>query len=222
MSDRKPKVKSVDNITERKPVATLSENYKSLSISWRIGNIDFDSRWGLNAIKGQVKFTYSETILDEVINSNIEEIDKKLMSLDGRSFPDVHSFLTSFHKGLTTAVPNNITCCIIKDLFHTFFWKEILPKIQTVEKASWQAIENATRGNGKSNSHFISVGDLPRPAQNRLSEIGFGDYDQIYSLRLGGGEFRIYGFRDFNCLNIIWIDPDHEVWYGKNKPLFLG
>jgi hypothetical protein len=219
MSDRKPKAKTVDKITERKPTATINDNYKSLPISWRIGNIDFDSRWGLKAIKGQVKFNYSETILDEVIKSDNEEVNKKLTSLNGRSFDDVHTFMTSFHRGLTAAVPNNVTCSIIKDLFHSFFWQEILPKIQTVEKASWHSIENATHGKGKSNSHFVSVDDLPRPVQNRLSEIGFGEYDRIYSLRIGSGEFRIYGFREFNCLNIIWIDPDHEVWFGGNKPL---
>lgn len=214
MCDRTPRSRVTGPVPERRPAATISENYKALPISWRIGDIDFDYEWGLKAIKGEVKFNYSDKILEEVLISANNEIDDRLNSLNGRSFDDLHDFMTSFHRGLSGPVPNNVTCSIVKEFVHTYFWEKILPKIQTVEKATWHSIESATHGkSGKSNSHYIGVGELPRPARKRLEEIGFGEYDQIYSLRPSGGKFRIYGFKEFNCLNIIWIDPGHGVWY---------
>jgi len=214
MSNRTPKANSVRTVTERKPVATITENYKALPISWRIGNIDFEYEWGWKAIKGDVKFTYSDSLLEEVIESNNDEIDKKLSSLNGRSFDDLHAFMTSLHKGLSGPIPNDISRSIVKEVAYNYFWETILPKIRTVEKATWHSIESATHGGqkGKSNSHYVSIGDLPREAQKRLQEIGFIGWDQIYSLRPGGGKFRIFGFVEFNCLNITWITPDHDAW----------
>lgn len=213
MNTRTPKTKPNSIISERKPAATLNENYKSLPISWRIGHIDFDNEWGLKAIKGKVKFNYSEKLYEEVFAAQNDEIDKKLNSLKGRDFEDLHSFMTLVQDGLSGPIPNNVTCCIIKEFVHIYFWDKIYPKIQTVEQATWHSIESATHGkNGKSNSHYISVGELSRSSQKRLEEIGFGEYDQIYSLRPSGGKLRFFGFKEFNCLNIIWIDPDHGVW----------
>lgn len=212
MCNRTPRVSTSHVPDGRRPVATLNENYKSLAISWRIGKIDFDFEWGWKAILGEVDFNYSETILEQVLLSENEQLDSTLRTLDGRSFGDLHEFMTALHRDLPFPIPNNVTCAIIKEFAHRFFWDKILPKIQTIELSSWHDIEAATHGKGKSNSHFISVGDLKREARNRLKEIGYAEYDEIYSLRLVSANFRIYGFREFNCLNIIWIDPNHDAY----------
>ena len=75
----------------------------------------------------------------------------------------------------------------------------------------WGFIERAQHGkSGKSKNHFVNVEDLSKEARDRLSELGIND-DQLYSLRLDGLS-RIYGIRELNVLEIIWIDLSHEIY----------
>ena len=58
---------------------------------------------------------------------------------------------------------------------------------------------------------WSDVADMYEEAQDRLNTIGYSDRDEIYSLRLEG-TIRVYGFREMNYLDIIWIDLNHEIY----------
>ena len=94
-------------------------------------------------------------------------------------------------------------------------WKlwenEILPGLKDHEGMTWAQIKNAQK-NGKSSSknHNISVGDLISEAQKELNKIFRKQYDEIFSLRIGGTK-RIYGFLEKGVLYIVWYDDKHEI-----------
>ena len=67
-----------------------------------------------------------------------------------------------------------------------------------------------------SNNHDDDISKLGKTAQLRLKELGYTDYDKIYSLRLEG-KIRIFGFRTQNYMDIVWVDLDHSVYPLKNK-----
>ena len=79
------------------------------------------------------------------------------------------------------------------------------------ENRSWKEIDQDRFGpKGKSKHHNISIEKLSEAAQKRLREKGYTDINDIYSLRLEG-KLRIFGFRKQNYLDILWVDPEHEV-----------
>jgi hypothetical protein len=87
--------------------------------------------------------------------------------------------------------------------------RDVIQKLGNFESMKWHEIEG-------SQSHFISVESLSKPAQDRLLEIGQEDIDQVFSLRLMGAE-RVIGIRDRWILKLLWWDPNHEVCPSKLK-----
>jgi hypothetical protein len=43
------------------------------------------------------------------------------------------------------------------------------------------------------------------------------DVDELFSLRMGGAKKRIYGIRDRGTLQVIWWDPEHEIYPTEPK-----
>lgn len=86
---------------------------------------------------------------------------------------------------------------------HQTFTDMILAKIKAFDQMTWHAL--ASTG-----SHQVSLSDLCKEAQQRLSEIRQDDIDSLYSLRIRGKE-RIWGIREGRVLKILWWDPDHSV-----------
>ena len=90
-------------------------------------------------------------------------------------------------------------------------------RLSQFETMTWDEIRQQTHGGkGKSSSHNIDVDDLNPKAKERLKILKFDDRDKIYSLRLEG-TVRIFGFKELNYLDIIWIDLNHEVCPSKKK-----
>lgn len=81
---------------------------------------------------------------------------------------------------------------------------EVLRRLGSLETMTWADIVQGT------GSHPISLGDLIKPAQERLIEIGQDDVDELFSLRVSG-KCRIWGIRDNEVLRVLWCDPEHEV-----------
>lgn len=74
---------------------------------------------------------------------------------------------------------------------------------------TWAQLMQAAGGKKHgTNSHFVPLNNLSSDARSRLLEIGQGDVDGIFSLRLTGTK-RIYGIRDGRALKLIWYDDDH-------------
>ncbi len=86
------------------------------------------------------------------------------------------------------------------------FVDKILPKLQTLERMTWQEIKSSQ--NHK--SHYISVEDICSEAVKELEAMGIYE-DSIFSLRLTG-ENRLWGILSKGVLNIIWYDEKYEIY----------
>lgn len=64
--------------------------------------------------------------------------------------------------------------------------------------------------NGKKKNHTVKMEGLTKPAIRRLRRINMDDIPGVFSLRFEN-MFRIIGIRDEAILDILWIDPNHEV-----------
>jgi len=92
------------------------------------------------------------------------------------------------------------------------WWKDILPKLQDLERMTWGAIKQAAGGRTRgTNSHTVQVKDLSQKAKERLKKIRQEDVSELFSLRLTG-TWRIYGIRDRRALKLLWFDEDHTVY----------
>jgi hypothetical protein len=82
--------------------------------------------------------------------------------------------------------------------------RTIVPKLHNYESMTWAEIE------GPSGSHSVQLDQLCSEAQVRLNEIGRGDLESLFSVRING-EQRVWGVKDIAILRVIWWDPDHSV-----------
>jgi hypothetical protein len=88
--------------------------------------------------------------------------------------------------------------------------KCILSKLAAFENMTWRQIKEQTYGGkGKSSNHFVEVANLNKRAQLRLGQLQLTE--NIFSLRLGG-KVRIYGVLQSQVLEILWYDPEHEIY----------
>ncbi len=84
---------------------------------------------------------------------------------------------------------------------------EIRSKLASFESQTW----NEILVRDKKRNHTVFVSGICKEAQDRLSEIGLGDIEEIVSLRLSGPE-RIWGIRHLSILILLWWDPHHQIW----------
>jgi hypothetical protein len=88
--------------------------------------------------------------------------------------------------------------------------RTIVPKLHNYESMTWAEIE------GPSGSHAVDFDKLCSEAQARLGEIGRGQLDSLFSVRVTGEE-RVWGFKDVAILRVIWWDPGHSVCPSEKK-----
>lgn len=88
-------------------------------------------------------------------------------------------------------------------------FRDIIPKLQKFESMKWGEIE------GRRN-HFVSTDVICKEAMDRLSAIGQGDEENIFSLHLDGTG-RVWGLRYDNVLKLLWWDPEHKICPSKLK-----
>lgn len=177
--------------------------------SWRIGHFDIESKWGLESLLGPFVFSYSETILSLILETGDDHLNDVLSDLDKKEFDSVAQFWKKFPQEIS--IPTRIIEAIQAELVRDAFSKDIFPQLRDFETMTWDTISQATHGaRGKTKSHFIPISKLIREAKDRLDEIRISDVDEIFSLRLNGLT-RIYGFRNSDVLDIIWVDRKHEI-----------
>lgn len=202
------------NTDSKKTPTAITTDYMQTYPCWRIGNFDYKGKWGLNNL-GKFKFTYSEVMLNIVVSIGDERLNEALENLDSRHYPSLGAFWTDFRRIYSEEnIPVNLIDCIEKEAMNNVFAEKIYPKLKSFENNTWDEIRQYThrkKDKSVSNNHNVLISKLCKEAQDRLIDLGYSDYSEIYSLRLEG-TIRIYGFRKMNYLDIIWVDLAHEVY----------
>ena len=86
----------------------------------------------------------------------------------------------------------------------------IEPKLVQWASLTWSEIDRLNTGTGHKMHHSMPTSGLAEEAQNRLIEIERYD-DDIFRFRLGGKP-RLWGFRVVADFQILWFDPEHEIY----------
>lgn len=89
-----------------------------------------------------------------------------------------------------------------KNKLGNVFWEKIVPRLKGFETQRWCDFSGP-----KKDSHFISVNDLNKCAQDRLKHLKITE-ESIFSLRIEG-KLRVYGLRPKSSLVILWYDDGH-------------
>lgn len=200
--DKRPIVRTVD--------------YANTYPCWRISNFDKDGPWGMNSLLN-FTFRYNINTYQAVYNTGIQAIDDALDQLKDKQISNREEFWNKVKSLCTFDIPVDVVERIEDEIICNVFTEKIYPKLLQFESMTWDEIRQQTHGGkGKSSSHNIDVDDLNPEAKERLRILKFDDRDKIYSLRLEG-TVRIFGFKELNYLDIIWIDLNHEVCSSKKK-----
>lgn len=86
----------------------------------------------------------------------------------------------------------------------------ILPKLEQFQRLLWREIESFTTDTGHRMHHAMAVDQICDESQNRLVELEKVEED-IYRFRLGNRR-RLWGFRIVNVFEILWYDPEHNIY----------
>lgn len=90
--------------------------------------------------------------------------------------------------------------------------EQIHAKLKNFETMTWAEICRASGGRtAGNNSHFVSVDNIKKEAQQRLAALGHKDVSDVFSLRLAGTQ-RVWGIRTGRILKVLWWDPNHEIY----------
>jgi len=90
-------------------------------------------------------------------------------------------------------------------------WNTIIhPKLKQFEQLLWREVESFNTDTGHRMHHSMEVDSICSESQVRLGDLGF-DHDEIYRFRLGNKR-RLWGFRFLNVFEILWYDPDHNIY----------
>jgi hypothetical protein len=85
-------------------------------------------------------------------------------------------------------------------------------KLSGFESMTWREILL----DSKKQNHTVPVQNLCKSARDRLIILNLDDLDEITSLRLSGTE-RIWGVINQGIMELLWWDPNHEVYPSIKK-----
>lgn len=191
-------------------------DFMHYSPCWRIGHFDMEGRWGLKSLLGDFVFKASRDLENLVLDVNDDSLIKAVDTLNNKHFDSIDDFWNRFSVIAQNEIPITIIRSINTSLARNSFIEKIFPKLKSFENSTWDELNRATHDDGSSSNHNDSIQDLTKEAQDRLDELKFSDRSEIYSLRLEN-TVRIWGFRELNYLDIIWVDPNHEVYKYTKK-----
>lgn len=90
-------------------------------------------------------------------------------------------------------------------------WTNVInPKLTNFVTMKWHEIEAAVTDSGHRMHHSMEIERLCDECQTRLLELERVDGD-IYRFRLGNKR-RLWGFRMLHVFEILWYDPEHNVY----------
>jgi hypothetical protein len=103
------------------------------------------------------------------------------------------------------------TPCERSEEKHTSVSKVLL-HLKDRELSAWKDIIGQSGGRAQgTNSHYVSISELPRKVQRRASEIRLEE-SELFSMRLEG-EVRLWGIiSPSGKFYVIWYDPKHEIY----------
>jgi len=209
MKDKKVKFKEIpDNKKQSKHIEN-PENFQKFNICWQIGFMDFEGSWGWNMALKKVNFYFSDNLIEEIGEINTDLYDY-LTEIDNKTFYSQNDFIEKLQRNVKQIIDLQQIKILLKHLYRDFFIDNIYPKLKELEHLTWYEIITQKNKRERSKHHAIEKIKLNKKAQERLIELKLDDYDELFSLRLSGGE-RIWGIREFNCLQILWWDANHEV-----------
>ncbi|GAA0870136.1 hypothetical protein GCM10009116_19720 [Brevundimonas basaltis] len=87
---------------------------------------------------------------------------------------------------------------------------EIEPKLGEFAALTWAEIDTFTTSSGHKMHHSMDTSQIANEAQARLAELSRSE-ESIFRFRLGGKP-RLWGFRVVSTFNVLWHDPEHEVY----------
>jgi hypothetical protein len=84
--------------------------------------------------------------------------------------------------------------------------ESIKDRLHEYEKRKWSELKHS--------SHPFPIEKIIRQAQERLSQLGYSDYANLYQLdiRNAGQKQRLWGLRVENIFKILWWDPKHLIY----------
>lgn len=88
---------------------------------------------------------------------------------------------------------------------------DVATAIKHCEARTWVDID----ANHK-RDHPIEIHHLEKFAQDRLTQLQMDDLDVVWSIHIDG-KFRIWGIRAASLMQILWIDPCHEICPSHKK-----
>lgn len=192
-------------------------NFQKEVPCWRINKFDIESKWGVSAVFGDFEFDYFDDVIEEVINLNDNDLDKTLTILKKKRFKSIDRFWEQFNSLYKKPISPALVSKIDSAIGQSFFFQKIYPKLMAFEDKTWEEIEKDTYGNeSKTKHHFVKIDKFIKEARDRIGKMNLMDTDELFSLRLEG-KIRIYGRRRLNYMEIIWIDPNHEICPSKKK-----
>ena len=204
-------------VLDKNPVAQIID-YSNSYPCWRFNNFDKDGPWGLKSLLN-FTFRYTENTFQAVYNSGNQEIDNALDKIKGKQIANREDFWNKVKSLCSCDIPIEIVERVEEEIISNTFTEKIYPKLMQFERITWDEIRQQTHRSGdekKSNNHNIDIERLSPRARERLKLLKFDDRDKIYSLRLEG-TVRIFGFKELNYLDIIWVDLNHEVCPSRKK-----
>lgn len=93
-------------------------------------------------------------------------------------------------------------------------WDEVLaPKLLEFERLTWAEINEAFTGTNEKRRrmhHDMPKGSLSSEAKERLSYLEYSN-ELIFRFRLGG-TIRLWGFRIVSEFQVLWYDPEHQIY----------
>lgn len=213
---KQPKIGQKPQEVSKSPKIIKSpDDLYRVPICWKIGNLDVDGMWGVSSIVGGVSFEISEQLLESIAKYNNDSLLLIIEELSSRTHTSHSALFENLHKSHDGEISTDLIKQICNNINYESKFNEIHSKMKHFENLSWSEIDAETSGK-KSKHHNISIDQLSSDAKKRLEIIGFGDLDEIYSLRLAG-KLRVFGRKIGNVLDIIWIDPNHEICPSNKK-----
>lgn len=85
---------------------------------------------------------------------------------------------------------------------------QIKNKLHEYERLRWSEVLKPI------NNHPMPINKIINKAQRRLLDLGYGDTAKLYQLQIknGGSMQRLWGLRQENIFQILWWDPNHEIY----------
>jgi hypothetical protein len=105
------------------------------------------------------------------------------------------------------------------DLDGDWSWIRLIPEHHHQLRAIFAEYEGTPLHVLRQNERIrnIPVRELNPEARARLEAIQQDDLDELWELRLGVGDWRIWGILDRSRFDVLWWDPDHTVCRGQDR-----